>query len=410
VKFLAHGAAAAAAGAGLRPRLRGRSVKDLNGSVKDLNGSVKDLNGSVKDLNGSVKDLNGLAEATHTMPERRNRMSQAQRRATAGTLAFLTAAAAWGCGSSQAPEAPPPKSAETAQAPASPANRPPEVRSVVIQPWDPVAGQLLTAVADAADPDGDPVRLTYHWSIDGSRYESGESHTLVLPERSKGALVELQVVANDGRLDGQDGETSRARVRVENRPPSLLDLLIEPGLEITVEDELAANARAEDPDRDAVEVRYRWLVNGRPIGVEEDTLTSRHFRRGDSIQLEAVASDGDDESEPLLSPEIHVLNSVPRIVSTPEKLDEDGTFHYTVAVEDADDDRRLRYRLVEGPTGMTLDWLSGKLSWAPSDTQAGTHAVEVEVDDLAGGKATQAFEIQVGFEKPEEQAPAAPQP
>jgi len=334
-------------------------------------------------------------------------MSQAQRRATAGALAFLTAVAAWGCGSSQVPEAPPPESAETAQAPAPPANRPPVVRSVAIRPWEPVAGELLTAVADGADPDGDPVRLTYHWSIDGRRYESGESHTLLLPERSKGALVELEVVANDGKLDGA---ASHAQVRVENRPPSLRDLLLDPGLEITVEDELAASVRAEDPDRDPVEVRYRWFVNDRPIDVTENTLTRHHFRRGDRIQLEAVASDGDDESEPLRSPEIQVLNSPPRIVSTPEKIDEDGTFRYVVAVEDPDDDRRLRYRLLEGPTGMKLDWLSGKLSWAPSDTQEGTHAVEIEVDDLAGGKVTQTFEIQVGFEKPEEQAPAAPQP
>ena len=80
-----------------------------------------------------------------------------------------------------------------------------------------------------------------------------------------------------------------------------------------------------------------------------------------------------------------------------------------MAVEDADDDRRLRYRLLEGPTGMKLDWLSGKLTWAPSDAQAGTHAVEIEVDDLAGGKATQTFEIRVGFEEPAP-TPAAPQP
>ena len=159
--------------------------------------------------------------------------------------------------------------------------------------------------------------------------------------------------------------------------------------------------------------------------MRESTLGRRHFRRGDRIQVEALASDGDDESEPLRSPEIQVVNSPPTIVSTPEKIDEDGTFRYAVAVEDPDDDRRLRYRLLQGPTGMTLDWLSGKLAWTPSDSQEGTHAVEIEVDDLAGGKTTQTFEIEVGFEKPApkpegeadqalaeepEQEPAAPQP
>lgn len=328
-------------------------------------------------------------------------MSKARGRATASALAFLTAAAAWGCGPSEAPEGPAAGSAEEAQAPTPPANRAPEVRRLTIQPWEPVAGERITALADAADPDGDKVRLTYHWLIDGRRYQSGESNTLTLPERSKEALVELEVVPNDGRLDGA---ASRARVRVGNRPPWLLDLLLQPGLEVTVEDELAASARVEDPDGDPVEIRYRWFVNGRAIDVKENTLGSSHFRRGDRIQLEALASDGDDESEPMRSPEIHVLNSPPRIVSAPEKLDEDGSFRYAVTVEDPDDDRRLRYRLLEGPTGMTLDWLSGKLVWTPSNDQEGTHPVEIEVDDLAGGKVTQAFEIRVAFKEPE-QAP-----
>jgi hypothetical protein len=328
-------------------------------------------------------------------------MSKARTRATAGALGLLLAAAAWGCGSSEAPESPAAETSEAARAPAAPANRAPEVRRLTIQPWEPVAGERLTARADAVDPDGDSVRLTYHWLIDGRPQQSGESNTLLLPERSKEALVELEVVPNDGRLDGA---VSRARVRVGNRPPAVLDLLLEPGPEITVEDELVASARVEDPDGDPVELRYRWLVNDRAVAATENTLGRRHFRRGDRIRLEVVASDGDAESEPQSSQEIRVLNSPPRIVSTPEKIDEDGSFRYAVAVEDPDDDRRLRYRLLEGPTGMTLDWLSGRLLWTPSESQAGTHPVEIEVDDLAGGKVTQAFELRVGFRKPE-QAP-----
>ena len=126
-------------------------------------------------------------------------MSKARRRATAGALAFLTAAAAWGCGSSQAPEAPPAEIAETAQAPAPPANRPPVVRRVAIRPWEPVAGELLTAVADATDPDGDPVRLTYHWSIDGRRYQSGEQQ-------------------HPGASRAQQGSARRAAGGCERRP------------------------------------------------------------------------------------------------------------------------------------------------------------------------------------------------
>ena len=76
-------------------------------------------------------------------------MSKARRRATAGALALLTAAAAWGCGSSEAPEDPATGIAESAQAPAPavnpPANRAPVLGSVAIQPWEPLAGELVTA-------------------------------------------------------------------------------------------------------------------------------------------------------------------------------------------------------------------------------------------------------------------------
>jgi len=272
------------------------------------------------------------------------------------------------------------------------------VENVAIQPWEPVAGEPISALVDAADPDGDVVRLSYRWVVDGRRYDSGDRNSLLLPERSKGALVELEVVPNDGRLDGAP---SHASVQVGNRPPSIVDLLVEPAPEATVEDELKASTRAEDPDGDPVEVRYRWLVNGRAVAATGNTLSSPHFRRGDRIELEAVAWDGDDESEPRLSAEIQVVNSPPRIVSTPEKVDEDGSFRYAVAVEDPDNDRRLRYRLLEGPEGMKLDWLSGRLVWTPSDGQDGSHAVVIEVDDLAGGKTTQTFQLKVSSKEPE---------
>ena len=35
---------------------------------------------------------------------------------------------------------------------------------------------------------------------------------------------------------------------------------------------------------------------------------------------------------------------------------------------------------VEGPKGMKLDWLSGRLTWAPADGQEGTHPVEIEAE------------------------------
>ncbi len=40
--------------------------------------------------------------------------------------------------------------------------------------------------------------------------------------------------------------------------------------------------------------------------------------------------------------------------------------------------------------------MSGELAWTPGKDQAGTHLVEIEVADPAGGHTTQRIELQVG--------------
>lgn len=189
----------------------------------------------------------------------------------------------------------------------------------------------------------------------------------------------------------------RGVVQIENRPPVIDSLILDPAREITVQDTLSASARASDPDGDEVELRYTWLVNGTPVAERGSSLTAPHFARGDQIRLEVVASDGEDETDPVLSPEIAVLNSPPRIVSDPMGFDAAGAFRYAVQVEDADHDRRLRFRLVEGPSGMRIDWLKGTVLWEPEENQEGSHRVVIEVDDLAGGTTTQTFELEVVF-------------
>jgi hypothetical protein len=193
----------------------------------------------------------------------------------------------------------------------------------------------------------------------------------------------------------------------------LVDLLVEPARSVTVEHEVVASARAVDPDGDPVEFRYAWLVNGRRVDVHDAVLTQRHFARDDTVEVEVVVSDGDDETDPLRAPPITIQNSLPVITSTPKGFDGTGAFQYTPEVEDADGDLRLRFRLLEAPEGMKIDWLRGTVSWRPREDQAGVHRVDLEVDDNAGGVQTQSFVLDVHFEALETEAdpsPAAPAP
>lgn len=320
--------------------------------------------------------------------------------------ALLVLGIALGCGGERAPQATTGADFEPYEAvPPRPPNAAPTVRDVSLRPAEPVAGERVTAVVDAVDPDGDTLRFTYRWRLDGERSEVTAA-VFPLPDRARGQRLEVEVIATDGAHETQPVGAS---AWVENQPPVIEKLVIEPGAEITVEQTLVASAHAVDPDGDPVETRYTWLVNDRPVEAPGRQLAAPAFRRGDRIRLQATASDGEDDSEPVTSPEIRVVNAVPRIVSSPAGFDESGSFHYTVQVQDPDRDRSLRFRLVQAPQGMNIDWLSGTVTWTPDASQTGDHDVVIEVDDQAGGVATQSFRLQVA-DQPAAKPAQAPVP
>jgi hypothetical protein len=102
-------------------------------------------------------------------------------------------------------------------------------------------------------------------------------------------------------------------------------------------------------------------------------------------------------SDPIL-----VSNSPPEIVSQAANSGTGATYRYQVEARDPDGDRRLRFRLEEAPPGMTIDPISGALSWTPPLDAVGTHPVEVVVDDLQGGQDSQRFSVVISEEQAKE--------
>jgi len=320
-------------------------------------------------------------------------------------LALGLAASLGACGSQESPQptGAPMGGAAAAQHEAfgNPAsNAPPVITQVVIEPQNPRPGQQLKARVEASDPDGDRLEIVYQWWVNGSQVDGGPS--LHVDAVSKGSWIELRVVARDGEAESAP---ATATAVVANQPPVLLGVLLEPQGRITTQHDVTALPRATDPDGDELEYEFEWWVNERRVDLDGPILPTRHFRRGDRVELVVVASDGTAETEPLRSHPIEVLNAPPRIASEPPSLDESGIFHYQVTAEDPDGDRQLRYRLAEAPRGMRVDPGDGLLTWEPRRTQSGRHPVVLEVEDGLGGKTTQSFELQVDFTHPASRAP-----
>jgi hypothetical protein len=312
-----------------------------------------------------------------------------------------------GCGSGEPPQ---PKTTpigevtpgkEEGSAPLARKN-PPLIRRIDLRPSRPIPGNIITADVDVFDPDGDEVALSYSWTVDGSRVGEDQA-TLLVGDAPKGSLIQVTVIARDGDFKSP---AKTADARVANRPPTMLGVVIEPLDEVRANRDIAANPRAQDPDGDLLEYRYRWFIDGDEVAADGPALTADHYQRGDQIELTVVAHDGEESSEPLRSAPFTVVNAPPQITSTPGAFDEDGTFRYAILADDPDGDHILRYQLVEGPDGMEIDVVSGELTWTPTPDQAGSHPVTVEVGDRKGGVTAQSFDIRVEFE--EVTSPAAP--
>jgi len=319
---------------------------------------------------------------------------------------ILAAVLASACGSSDEERVKSTPIGEVARTPtpAGAANEPPRIDEIQLQPVRPLPGGVVTAHVQTSDPEGDAVRLSFEWRVDGERAGS-DSPSLQLAGVSKGASIEVTAVPHDAH---SQGASRSAGARVGNLPPVMLGVVIEPLGEVHAGQDVSASPRANDSDGDELEFRYAWRVNGEDAGVDGPVLPATRFKRGDEIELTVVASDGQDSSAPLVSQPVPVVNASPTITSAPGSIGDDGTFRYAVRVEDPDKDRSFRYRLLESPEGMKIDVVTGELTWAPSEDQAGSHPVVIEVGDRNGGTGTQAFEVTVAFEQ--NAAPAAPAP
>ena len=120
----------------------------------------------------------------------------------------------------------------------------PRVTDVRIEPQAPTAGSTVRAIAQAPDPDGDPLTFKHQWYVNDSPV-AGNGDSLTLIGVKKGSWVHVRVTPNDGFADGAWRDSPR--YQVVNGLPVVKSVL---------PDELPPGRRfvhrivAEDPDGD----------------------------------------------------------------------------------------------------------------------------------------------------------------
>ncbi len=279
----------------------------------------------------------------------------------------------------------------------------PVIDRLEVSPREAMLGREIRVIAEASDPDGGPVRMVFRWTRNGQ--EVAETHTpsMVFYELEKGDSIKLEAVASDGR---NESATETLRIPVANRPPTLTKLEMEPAGDVRAGMTVTATPYGEDPDNDRLEYEYRWIVDGSEKGTERSFDTTG-LRRGNTLAVEVRASDGEARSRPYTI-EAELGNTPPTIHSEGERP-VGGLYQHQFAAKDVDGDRNLRFSLEQGPAGMTMDAITGLLSWSPGDGDAGRHEVVVGVKDSSGDGSTLSFAVNVATEAAE-QPPAEPAP
>jgi hypothetical protein len=270
-------------------------------------------------------------------------------------------------------------------------NRAPAVARVRFVPANPEPGDAIEARPEASDPDGDSLRFSYRWTVNG-RPLAVTGATLPAGSTQREDRVEVAVVANDGLLESAD---VRSRVSVSPSAPHVQAIYFDPHEGVKPGDELTALVDASAADDAQVRLEYVWLVNGDETREHKRSFPTAGLHRGDRVQVKVTAFDGDAAGDPVVSGELVLANSPPAIAGIPAPQREGDAFRYQFEAKDPDGDRSLRYALTKAPTGMTIDPIYGVATWRPTKEQAGTHAIEVKVSDNHGDASTLAFEVTV---------------
>ena len=177
----------------------------------------------------------------------------------------------------------------------------------------------------------------------------------------------------------QDYATARVPYRFEN-------VAVDPGfLALTYSLESAPEGMSIEPSSGIIV----WTPRISQQGTQSVVIRAINDRGGIALQDFTI--------------DVSRSNSDPIITSqAPTGAQADVAFRYNVFAQDAEQSA-LAYTLLAKPVGANIDSVTGRITWLPVASQVGTQQFTVQVRDLQGGIAEQAFSIEVTFRSPNNQ-------
>ncbi len=256
------------------------------------------------------------------------------------------------------------------------ANQPPAIQST--PNFDAIVGELYQYQVVATDPDNDLLSYTLLSAASGVTLDQNGLLSWTPDETQIGEyLMEVRVTDTAGHTVKQvftvQSATYQSQLpQLSSLPPLVVEVnqlyqyplaVTNPrstslGLALTT----APAAMTLDPQTGLLQ----WLPTEADLGQHP-------------VSIEISNAVGTITQDYLLT--VREPNVAPRITSSPTTLAVvDQSYTYQVIAEDANNDL-LNYRLIEGPANMTIDPISGEITWLPTLSQATPQPITLWVED-----------------------------
>jgi hypothetical protein len=185
-------------------------------------------------------------------------------------------------------------------------------------------------------------------------------------------------------LQSQAKQNDDTSVRQSNYPPRIVSFKFVPPIPHKG-DRLRADVAVEDTEKDEVFLEYEWSLNGNILPNAKGDTLDLELTRGDVISVTVTPSDDFNEGLPVTNT-VKVLNAFP-VVATElsDIVISKDKCRASVVASDPDDDE-IRYSLVKGPEGMTIDSRSGVITWDAKKEKSVPFELIVAVRDINGAE------------------------
>ncbi len=249
--------------------------------------------------------------------------------------------------------------------------------------------------AIAVDADGDPVTYALDVAPIGmSLGAAGEISWTPAADELGGHSVQVRAT-DDGAATTTQAFTVNVLADLPNRPPVFLSA---PITHASVGAAYAYQAAATDPDADPL--TFSKLAGPTDLTVSPSGSVEWGFALPGNDPVGIRVTDGAggqaDQTYTLTVGAPPANPNAPLLIGTPTTIAAVGLpYMYQPSATDPDAGQTLAFSLPTMPAGMSINPMTGLVTWTPSAGQVGMQSVVLAVTDGSGAATTQAWSIQV---------------